>query len=144
MRFGTYNIEWMNGLFDALEVQLDDKPSARENTSRQEQAEAIAHQTLLLDMPNSDCYVFCEDGGLLELCVELGQTVSAGQRIARVHDIRRTGVAPHEYRAKIDGLLAGRHFPGLIQSGDCLAVVACLTPSRDIDDAAGRVGSRIG
>ncbi len=29
-----------------------------------------------------------------------------------------------EYAARIDGILAGRHFPGLTQSGDCLAVVA--------------------
>jgi N-alpha-acetyl-L-2,4-diaminobutyrate deacetylase len=28
------------------------------------------------------------------------------------------------YRAKISGLLMARHFPGLIQTGDCVAVIA--------------------
>ena len=44
--------------------------------------------------------------------------------LARVHNIERTGLAPVEYRAKIDGVLAGRHFPGLVKMGDFLAVVA--------------------
>jgi N2-acetyl-L-2,4-diaminobutanoate deacetylase len=29
-----------------------------------------------------------------------------------------------EYRAKVDGILAARHFPGLAKAGDCIAVVA--------------------
>ncbi len=47
-----------------------------------------------------------------------------GQVLARVHDVERTGAEPAAYRARIGGLLAGRHFPGLIGTGDCLAVVA--------------------
>ena len=45
-------------------------------------------------------------------------------RLERVHDPERSAAAPIQYRARIDGILAGRHFPGLIQSGDCIAVVA--------------------
>ena len=48
----------------------------------------------------------------------------AGAAIARIHDVERTGVAPVTYEAAIDGVLAGRHFPGLIGLGDTLAVVA--------------------
>jgi N-alpha-acetyl-L-2,4-diaminobutyrate deacetylase len=77
-----------------------------------------------LDMPSGDCYVTCESEGLLELSVDLGQEVRRGQVIARVHSCDRTGVAPQEYRAKLDGILAGRHFPGLIGGGDTLGVVA--------------------
>ena len=36
----------------------------------------------------------------------------------------RTGLAPVELRAGLAGLLAARHFPGLVQPGDCAAVVA--------------------
>ena len=35
-----------------------------------------------------------------------------------------TGVAAREYRAALDGILAARHFPGIIRTGDTLAVVA--------------------
>jgi N-alpha-acetyl-L-2,4-diaminobutyrate deacetylase len=83
-----------------------------------------AAPSMLLDMPSGDCYVTCEAAGLLEPCVDLGERVVRGQVIARVHSIERTGRAPEEYRARLDGVLAGRHFPGLIGSGDTLAVVA--------------------
>jgi N-alpha-acetyl-L-2,4-diaminobutyrate deacetylase len=77
-----------------------------------------------LDMPDGDCYVISEHAGLFELCVDLGATVRKGDVIARIHDPTRTGATPVEYRAKMAGLLIGRHFPGLIQSGDFLAAIA--------------------
>lgn len=77
-----------------------------------------------LAMPDGDCFVIGQNRGLFEPCADLGDEVAKGQVIARVHDLERTGGAPAEYRARRAGLLAGRHFPGLVQSGDCLAVVA--------------------
>ena len=41
--------------------------------------------------------------------------------------VGRTGHAPAECRAALDGLLATRHFPGLVKAGDCVAVVATVT-----------------
>lgn len=80
--------------------------------------------TLNLDMPDQRCFVFCESPGLLELCVDLGDTVKAGDLIGRVHNIDRTGLAPTEYHAGVDGVFTGRHFPGLIAMGDFLGVIA--------------------
>ncbi len=80
--------------------------------------------TVRLDMPDGDCYVTSLHDGLLEMCRDLGDTVKKGELIARVHDVRRTGTAPVDYHARRDGLLAARHFPGLIGCGDTLAVVA--------------------
>lgn len=80
--------------------------------------------TVRLDMPDGDCYVTSLHDGLLEMCRDLGDTVKRGELIARVHDVRRTGTAPVDYHAQRDGLLAARHFPGLIGCGDTLAVVA--------------------
>lgn len=77
-----------------------------------------------LDMPSGDCYVSSESTGLLEMRADLGAPVRKGEVIARVHDCERTGPPPVEYRAKLDGMLAGRHFPGLVQSGDTIGVVA--------------------
>jgi N-alpha-acetyl-L-2,4-diaminobutyrate deacetylase len=82
--------------------------------------------TRWLDMPSTDCFRFAEDDGLVEPCVDLGDAVRKGDVLARVHPIHRTGLAPAEYRAALDGVLAARHFPGLIKAGDCLAVVATV------------------
>ncbi len=76
-----------------------------------------------LDMPDSDCYVASETTGLIDYCVDLGDEVRAGDLLARIYDIERTGRAPAEYHAKRDGVLIGRHFPGLIALGDPVGVV---------------------
>lgn len=68
--------------------------------------------------------MFSESRGLLEQCIDIGNTVRASDVLVRIYDTERTGVAPVEYRAKIDGVLAGRHFPGLVGIGDFLGVVA--------------------
>ncbi|WP_175924170.1 N(2)-acetyl-L-2,4-diaminobutanoate deacetylase DoeB [Burkholderia latens] len=80
--------------------------------------------TTLLDMPDGSCFTTSEHHGLLEMCRDLGTEVNAGDVLARVHDIGRTGVAPIEYVARRRGLLAARHFPGIVQAGDTIAVVA--------------------
>lgn len=80
--------------------------------------------SVMLDMPDADCFVASQHSGLLEMCRDLGERVELGEVIARVHDVQRTGAAAVEYRAKRNGLLAARHFPGLVQSGDTLAVIA--------------------
>jgi N-alpha-acetyl-L-2,4-diaminobutyrate deacetylase len=82
--------------------------------------------TRWLDMPSGDCFTFSEADGLIETAVDLGEAVKAGQVLARVHPTGRTGVVPQEIRAKMSGILAARHFPGLVQTGDCAAVVAVL------------------
>jgi N2-acetyl-L-2,4-diaminobutanoate deacetylase len=84
-------------------------------------------ETQWLDMPSDDCFVFAESDGLFEPLKDLADHVVEGEIIARVHPIGRTGSASVDYRAGLDGVLAARHFPGLIKSGDCLAVVATLT-----------------
>jgi len=82
--------------------------------------------SVALDMARPECFVRCERDGLLEMRRDLGKRVEAGEVIARVHATDRTGEAPAEYRARLSGMVAGRHFPGLIQTGDCLCVVAAL------------------
>lgn len=81
-----------------------------------------------LDMPDPSCFITCLHDGLLEMCVDLGEPVAEGQLVACVHDVTRTGAAPAEYRAVRAGLLATRHFPGLVGCGDTLAVIADTLP----------------
>ena len=77
-----------------------------------------------LDMPDARCFVTSEHAGILEFMVELGESVAEGDLIARVYDPERSGWRPVEYTAYRDGVVAGRHYPGLVQSGDTLAVIA--------------------
>lgn len=80
--------------------------------------------SIMLDMPDGECFVFCEDKGLVEPTANLGDAVNKGDVVARIWPTEQTGQRPVDYKAKRSGILASRHFPGLVQAGDCLAVVA--------------------
>lgn len=80
--------------------------------------------SIMLDMPDADCFIASEHDGLLEMCRDLGDQVSRGEVIARVYDATRSGVAPVQYHASRSGLLAARHVPGLVRCGDTIAVIA--------------------
>ncbi|MDP9813087.1 N-alpha-acetyl-L-2,4-diaminobutyrate deacetylase [Rhizobium tibeticum] len=80
--------------------------------------------TQWLDMPDGDCFIFSESAGLAEFAVDLGDAVKKGDVIARIHSVGHTGETPVELRSKMDGILTARHFPGLIKTGDCAAVIA--------------------
>lgn len=82
-----------------------------------------ASRTRWLDMPSGDCFAFAEDDGMIETVVDLGEEVEAGQTVARIHSTGRTGQPPREIAARIAGLLAARHFPGLVKAGDCVSVI---------------------
>ena len=75
-------------------------------------------------MPSGDCFAFAEEDGMIETMVDLGEPVKKGATIARIYPVGRTGLAPQEIAAKMDGVLAARHFPGLVKAGDCAAVIA--------------------
>jgi N-alpha-acetyl-L-2,4-diaminobutyrate deacetylase len=82
--------------------------------------------SIRLDMPSGDCFTFSEHEGLFEVCADLGAQVTKGSVIAKVWPVERTGAAPALYRAKMDGIVTARHFPGLIKMGDCMAVLSVL------------------
>jgi N-alpha-acetyl-L-2,4-diaminobutyrate deacetylase len=80
--------------------------------------------SVMLDMPDDDCFVFSQDDGMIEAVLDLGEEVQEGEIVARVWPVDRTGRAPLDYRARRSGILASRHFPGLVKAGDCMAVIA--------------------
>ena len=77
-----------------------------------------------LDMQQKNAYVFSEHNGLLEPCVDLGDSVKSGDLLARVYSTERCGVEPIDYHAKSDGIIMGRHFPSLVKIGDFMNVIA--------------------
>jgi N-alpha-acetyl-L-2,4-diaminobutyrate deacetylase len=80
----------------------------------------------LLDMPDDDCYHFATSEGLVEPAVDLGGRLRRGDAVARIWRADRTGREPVRVAAQRDGILVARHFPGLVQTGDCLAVIATI------------------
>ena len=50
--------------------------------------------------------------------------LAAGDPVARLWPLGRTGVAPSELRAARAGVLCARHVPGIVKPGDCVAVLA--------------------
>lgn len=81
-----------------------------------------------LDMPSDECFGFAEEDGLVEPLKDLGEGVAADEVVMRIHPVGHTGGAPFEHRARLSGVLAARHFPGLVKIGDCLAVIATEKP----------------
>jgi N-alpha-acetyl-L-2,4-diaminobutyrate deacetylase len=77
-----------------------------------------------LTMPGDECFVTAERAGLVEFCADLGDSVAVGDVVARVHDASRTDAGARDYVALMAGIVAGRHFPGLVKAGDTLMVIA--------------------
>jgi len=82
----------------------------------------------VLDIPDSGAYLISENEGILDWLVELGDPIAPGQVVARVYNTVKLGADPIDICATIDGVLAMRHFPGLIKMGDAIAMQA--TPIR--------------
>ncbi len=80
--------------------------------------------TRTLKIPDSAHYLQSEHAGLLEFAINLGDAVKAGEPIARVHSLERTGAHPTEYHAPVDGILIGRRHPARVAMGDTFAVLA--------------------
>jgi N-alpha-acetyl-L-2,4-diaminobutyrate deacetylase len=80
--------------------------------------------TRLMHSPDASWFVIADDRGILEILVDLGGEVAAGQPIGQIHDVERPRQAPAVCHAAQSGVLIGRHAPGLIKPGDCLAVIA--------------------
>ncbi|HHX89756.1 MAG TPA: N-alpha-acetyl diaminobutyric acid deacetylase DoeB [Paracoccus sp.] len=88
------------------------------------EGEIEPERTISLDMPDDDCYHFATIEGLIEPLVDLGESVEKGEPIAQVWPADRTGLPPLRYLAQRSGVMIARHFPGLIATGDCMAVIA--------------------
>lgn len=82
--------------------------------------------TQWVDMPDQDCFTFAEDAGLIEFSVDLGDRVAKGDAVARIWPIGRTGVGPVVILSRRSGIVLGRHFPGLVKSGDFVVLIADL------------------
>ncbi|MFK7869240.1 MAG: N(2)-acetyl-L-2,4-diaminobutanoate deacetylase DoeB [Roseobacter sp.] len=81
-------------------------------------------ETIKIDTTEAGCFHFAPCEGMLEMLVDLGAEVMTGDQIAQIWSLYGVGDAPATVHSTQTGILAARHFPGLIKPGDCLAVVA--------------------
>ena len=88
------------------------------------QGDLIVAPSRMLSQDDDGCFHFTNHNGLVDFAVTLGQTVAKGDLIARIWDTHHTGIPPRSFYALMDGVLIARHHPGLVQLGDCLAVLA--------------------
>lgn len=82
--------------------------------------------SVMIDTTAGDCFHIAERSGMVEPLVDLGESVDAGAPLARIWSTERSGAAPFSIISRHSGVLAARHFPGLVRAGDCLALVASL------------------
>lgn len=68
--------------------------------------------------------VTSQTAGILELLVDLGDRVRAGDVVARVHFIDELDRQPAEYRARVDGVVSILRHPSLVTVGTHLVHVA--------------------
>ncbi len=86
--------------------------------------EPIGTGTTRIDTTGGDCFHFSPCDGMLEMLFDLADDVAKGDTIARIWPLDGSGQKPADVISNETGILAARHFPGLIKHGDCLAVVA--------------------
>lgn len=79
--------------------------------------------TRLMRTPE-DSFVVSDENGIYETLVDLGKEVEEDTPIGRVHFFETPERAPVEYRSRRSGMLVHRHTPGLVQRGDCIAIIA--------------------
>jgi len=68
-------------------------------------------------------FVSAVDSGIYEPLADLGSEVEEGQPIGRILFYERPDREPVLHRAPCAGMIVSRHFPGIAQMGDCLAVI---------------------
>ena len=71
-----------------------------------------------------EAYVPAMASGLYEIVAEVGAEVAAGDAIGRIHFVDDAERVPLVHTAPRAGTVIQRHLPGLIEKGDCLALIA--------------------
>lgn len=64
---------------------------------------------------------------MIDFKVTLGAQVTLGETLADVWEVGSVGRAPYQIITQRPGILTARHHPGLVQPGDCVAVLALET-----------------
>jgi N-alpha-acetyl-L-2,4-diaminobutyrate deacetylase len=78
----------------------------------------------LLELPGSSAFVYAGSDGVFENFHGLGTRVRRGEAAGRIHCLIDPARPPEDLAYQADGVLYGLRQPGLVQAGNCCAVVA--------------------
>lgn len=84
---------------------------------------AFAEPTVVAATRRED-YHLSPANGIYESFFEVGEQVEQGQPLGQIHFAQRFDQEPEVVRASSSGLLICRRFPGGVEQGDCVAVIA--------------------
>jgi N2-acetyl-L-2,4-diaminobutanoate deacetylase len=85
-------------------------------------------RTRLMHTPDGSSYVTADASGIYEILVDPGRDVGAGDAVGQIHLFEQPELPPILQRAGRAGTVICRHVPGLVQRGDCIAVIAADLP----------------
>jgi N-alpha-acetyl-L-2,4-diaminobutyrate deacetylase len=86
--------------------------------------ELLVPQTRFMQTPDFGGYLMAPQEGLYETLIELGETVTKGQAIGRIHSLTQIEDPAVEVRAEIDGVLVTRAGRAQVKIWDTIAVIA--------------------
>ena len=81
-------------------------------------------ESRFMQTPDFGGYLMAPQEGLYETLIELGDTVSAGQLIGRIHSLTDIAAPAVEVHAEIDGMLVTRAGRAHVKIWDTIAVIA--------------------
>lgn len=84
----------------------------------------VLRATRMLEVSTHKNYVIAPSAGLLEMCRDIGEDVYMGSPLAKIIQPGNTGTKPVVIKADRNGILMAHHHAGLIEQGDCVAIVA--------------------
>jgi len=86
--------------------------------------ELVLRATRMLEVDSYKNYMVAPTAGLLEMCKNPGDDVYMGSPLARIIQPGVTGSKPITLKADRNGILMAHHHAGMIEQGDCVAIVA--------------------
>jgi predicted deacylase len=76
-----------------------------------------------MQLAGADGLILSGDSGVYEPFAEIGDAIEAGQPLGQIHDVEDPDRRPRQLMAWRSGVLLGRRVPGLVERGDCVAMI---------------------
>jgi len=86
--------------------------------------ELALRSTRMLEVTSEKNHVIAPCSGLLEMCKDAGDEVYMGSPVAKIIQPENTGSKAVVLKADRNGIMMARHHCGLIEQGNCVAIIA--------------------
>jgi N-alpha-acetyl-L-2,4-diaminobutyrate deacetylase len=79
----------------------------------------------IMEIPAAENYHYVTVSGIYEPFFDLGAELSEEQPLGQVHFVQHPTQEPQIIQAQSSGMLIGTRGPGHVETGDCVALIAC-------------------